>query len=332
MIRTAEYVSPMHPDKICDRISDAILDECLRQDPDSRVAVETMGGHGIITITGEVTTRAYFDAREIAQKIAGSQYGVQTNIVLQSKEIAQGVDTGGAGDQGIMIGYACDETPELMPLEYMVARDLCQFIFRKTQGESLGNDGKTQITIEDGKIQTLVASFQNVSREDLGLLTKEFLLIGKYETLDQVRTIFNSAGDWKIGGFEADTGVTGRKLMVDSYGPRVAIGGGAFSGKDSTKVDRSGAYKARQLAIEILKLNNAKEVYVYIAYAIGISEPVAITAIIDGIEMDISQKDYLKECKPENIIKDLKLKEPFFLEKATNGHFGVTAIWEKSNK
>src|SRR3990167_468241 len=156
-MKTAEAVSPKHPDKLCDQISDAILDACLEQDPMSRVAIETMGGHGIITITGELTTKAYINAREIAQRIAGSQYGVQTNIVSQSPEIAQGVDTGGAGDQGIMIGYACNENEEMIPHELYLARSLCKFIYEKYP-----YDGKTQITL-DVKITTIVASFQNVS-------------------------------------------------------------------------------------------------------------------------------------------------------------------------
>jgi S-adenosylmethionine synthetase len=318
----------MHPDKLCDRISDAILDECLRQDPNSRVAVETMGGHGIITITGEVTTKGYFNAREIAQRIAGKQYGVQVNIVQQSPEISQGVDTGGAGDQGIMVGYACNETPELMPLEVMLARSLNQYIYKHYPF-----DGKTQVTVEDGEIKSIVASFQNVSTRQLQDLIIDW--VDKYdrgflirykadETFRNVPIYCNPAGDWDIGGFEADTGLTGRKLMVDNYGPRVPIGGGCFSGKDSTKVDRSAAYMARRIAVDILKDKKASEVFVYLAYAIGKAEPLQATAIVDGLQITI---DWL-DLRPNSIINNLKLKEPQFEKNAEWGHFGNGFSWD----
>lgn len=321
MIRTAESVSPMHPDKICDRISDAILDECLRHDPNSRVAVETMGGHGIITITGEVTTNAYFNAREIAQRIAGKQYGVQVNIVQQSPEISQGVDQGGAGDQGIMVGYACNETPEKMPLEVILARRLNQFIYGQFPW-----DGKTQVTLENGKIKSIVASFQNVGRELLESCVLDFLSM--YDTdPKEVQVFCNPAGDWSIGGFEADTGVTGRKLMIDNYGPRVPIGGGAFSGKDGTKVDRSAAYMARKLAVELLRRLNAREVFVYLAYAIGKAEPLQATAIVDGVELILREE--IKDLTPRGIIDFLKLKEPQFEKTAEWGHFGNGFTWDE---
>lgn len=316
-MKTAEFVTPKHPDKLCDRISDAILDECLKQDPESRVAIETMGGHGIITITGEVTTKAYFNAREIAQRIAGEQYGVQTNIVQQSPEIANGVDNGGAGDQGIMIGYACNENEAMIPHELLLARELCQFIYKRYP-----YDGKTQITINDQEIiTTVVASFQNVSTFDLLDTVKEWLG-GNTEGL----TIhINPAGDWKQGGFEADTGVTGRKLAVDNYGTRVPIGGGAFSGKDPSKVDRSGAYMARYIAVKVLKEMRAREVLVKIAYAIGVAEPVMITAEVDGKEMDITDSF---GCTPKGIIKLLELKKPQYEKLAQWGHFGHDTIWK----
>jgi len=170
MIRTAEAVSPRHPDKICDQISDAILDECLRQDENSRVAIEVMGGHNIITITGEVTTKAYFNAQEMAQKIAGNQCGVQTNIVQQSLDISRGIDNGGAGDQGIVVGYACNETPELMPLEVMLVRKLCQTLYEKYP-----QDGKTQVTVDGGVIQSVVASFCNVRKDVLEYEVRKWL-------------------------------------------------------------------------------------------------------------------------------------------------------------
>lgn len=332
MLRTAEAVSPRHPDKICDRISDAILDECLRQDPGSRVAVETMGGHGIITITGEVTTKAYFNAREIAQRIAGVQYGVQTNIVQQSPEIANGVDTGGAGDQGIMVGYACNENEEMIPQELYLARSLCKYIYGVKP-----EDGKTQITIDENNfIQTIVCSWCNLSKQVLNDLVLDWISYNS-ELMDSrifekeggkyfPKIHINPAGDWNIGGFEADTGVTGRKLAVDNYGPRVPIGGGSFSGKDATKVDRSAAYKARQLAVRELKETGAKEVYVYLAYAIGRAVPIQYTIVTDGHSRTLSAGHY-RRCEPLNIIKDLDLKIPMFEKTAEWGAFGNNFNW-----
>ena len=332
MLRTAECVSPKHPDKLCDRISDAILDECLKQDPDSRVAVETMGGHGIITITGEVTTKAYFNAREIAQRIAGEQYGVQTNIVRQSPEIANGVDTGGAGDQGIMVGYACDENEEMIPQELYLARSLCKFIYAKCS-----SDGKTQITIEkrntedslgnDYHITSIVCSWCGVSAANLNGLISFWKEEMQVPCMKGMRTHVNPAGDWNIGGFEADTGVTGRKLAVDNYGPRIPIGGGAFSGKDGTKVDRSGAYQARQIAVKELKATGAKEVYVYLAYSIGVADPVMMTIKTDGHERTVDQIHEMRST-PDEMIQSLGLKYPVFEKTAEWGAFGdETFIW-----
>jgi len=323
-MKTAECVTPLHPDKICDRISDAILDACLEQDPDSRVAVETMGGHGIITITGEVTTRAYFNAREIAQKIAGDQYGVQVNIVSQSPEIANGVDTGGAGDQGIMVGYACNENEEMIPQELYLARSLCKFIYDKYP-----YDGKTQITIDnDNQVKTIVASFQNVKKSDL---IERIGTWFAYECPTQEVPVIhaNPAGDWNQGGFEADTGVTGRKLAVDNYGPQIPIGGGAFSGKDPSKVDRSGAYMARWLAVKVLEKNPERhEILVKVAYAIGVAEPVMITLYADGVEIDPELEMGKEVFKPNEIIKILDLKKPQYEKLASWGHFGYDTIWK----
>jgi S-adenosylmethionine synthetase len=285
-----------------------------------------MGGHGIITITGELTTKAYVDIRKIVQGIVGDKYGVQVNIVQQSPEIAQGVNTGGAGDQGIMVGYACDETPELMPKEVILARSLCQYIY-----SLYPYDGKTQITILDGKIIAVVASFQCISKEELEAAFAEWATRYPYETAGQnITAHFNAAGDWSTGGFEADTGLTGRKLIVDNYGPRIPIGGGAFSGKDATKVDRSAAYMARRLAVDLLRDNTAKEVYVYLAYAIGVVNPVQATAIVDGVEIDITQtakKDV--DLTPAEIIALLDLKKPQFAKTAEWGHFGNGFTWER---
>src|SRR3990167_1028442 len=209
-MRTAEFVSPQHPDKLCDQISDTILDECLRKDPDSRVAVETMGGHGIITVTGEITSRAYVDVKKCVESVLGHPYGVQVNLVRQSPEIASGVDSGGAGDQGIMVGYACNETPELMPKELVVARKLNQYLFKRWP-----NDGKTQVTLKDGKITAVVASFQHAKGADLADAVSDWLKSEKHT--HKVTIYANPSGDWEQGGFEADTGLTGRKLVIDNY-------------------------------------------------------------------------------------------------------------------
>jgi len=321
-MKTAESVSQKHPDKLCDQISDAILDACLEQDPMSRVAIETMGGHGIITITGELTTRAYINAREIAQRIAGN-IGVQTNIVSQSPEISQGVDTGGAGDQGIMIGYACNQNEAMIPQELYLARKLCQYIYEKYPF-----DGKTQITLDEDKITTIVASFQNVKQIDLLSLVNDWLN-GQGITYE-IKIHANPAGDWSVGGFEADTGLTGRKLAIDNYGTEISIGGGAFSGKDATKVDRSGAYMARYIAVDLLKKYNAKIVKTRLAYAIGIAEPVMATATIIKENLDSEELDLkgLYDCTPNGIISLLDLRTPQFEKLAQWGHFGHDTIWK----
>ena len=333
MKKTAECVTPMHPDKLCDRISDAFLDECLKQDPFSRVAIETMGGHGIITVTGELTTKAFVNPREIVQRIVGDKYGIQTNIVQQSPEIAQGVDTGGAGDQGIMVGYACDDNEEMIPQEQLLSRQICQRIYSK-----FSYDGKTQVTLdENGIIETVVASFQNVSSMTLQQEVIDWLREIDEAHSEDVEVLCNPAGDWDIGGFEADTGLTGRKLMVDNYGPQVAIGGGCFSGKDATKVDRSAAYMARKIATDYLRKEKEDgekkiQVWVKLAYAIGKAEPVMAT-----VEINTSTKsgrfDLLKignyDLTPKGIITQLDLREPHFEETAQWGHFGHSFLWER---
>ena len=315
MVRTAEIVTPKHPDKICDRISDAILDECLKQDPDTRAAIETMGGHGIITVTGELTTTAFVDIPEVVKRVYGKDIGVQTNIVRQSPEIAQGVDTGGAGDQGIMVGYACNDNDELVPQEYYLARKLARRIYA-----DYPFDGKTQVTLlEDGKVR-VVASFQHADKKALENLFKDFFKSLNIEIED---LHCNPAGNWVVGGFDADAGLTGRKLAVDNYGPRVPLGGGAFSGKDATKVDRSAAYMARYIAVGLLKENNAKEVLVRLAYAIGYDQPLEATAIIDGKVETIEGYD----ISPKEIIRLLDLKKPQFSKTAEWGHMGNNFKW-----
>ena len=317
--RTAESVSPKHPDKLCDQISDAILDAYLAQDPNSRVAAETCGGHGVVFVTGEITSKGDVDIPAIVKRIAGDDVEVHTKIVKQSPEIAQGVDTGGAGDQGIMIGYACDETPELLPLEVVLSRNLNEFIYDKYPF-----DGKTQVTIApDGTIDSIVASFQNVSKAQLKELVDKFVKERKLK--GKLEYHLNPAGDWQQGGFDADTGLTGRKLIVDNYGPRIAIGGGCYSGKDPSKVDRSAAYMARKIAVDYLKKRHAKEVLVRLAYAIGKAEPLEQTVIIDGKAEEIEGYD----LTPRGIIKFLDLKRPIYEQTARYGHYGHKFDWDK---
>ena len=318
--RTAESVSPKHPDKLCDQISDAILDAYLATDPMARVAVETCGGHGVVFVTGEVTSTAdEMDIPAIVKRIAGDDAEVHTKIVKQSPEIAQGVDTGGAGDQGIMIGYACDETDEMLPLEVILARRLNQFIFDKHP-----YDGKTQITLApDGSVDSVVASFQNVPHNELEKLVQEF--VKNKKLAGKLVLHINPAGDWNQGGFDADTGLTGRKLIVDNYGPRVAIGGGCYSGKDATKVDRSAAYMARKIAVDYLRERKAHEVLVRLAYAIGYAEPLEKTVLIDSKPEEIEGYD----LTPAGIIKFLDLRRPIYEKTAMWGHYGEGFDWDK---
>lgn len=325
MIRTAEFVSPKHPDKLCDRISDAIVDQHLKYDPYARCAVETCGGHGKVFITGEVTSTYIITdvkIREIVKEISNVD-DVTIHLVKQSPEIAQGVDVGGAGDQGIMIGYACRENDDYVPMEYYMARELNRFIYGKYP-----YDGKTQVTI-NGLDLYVVCSFQNVSNEDLTYWCRKFFH-KRFEEYNLAQLLCNPAGDWKIGGFEADAGLTGRKLAVDNYGPRVPIGGGAFSGKDATKVDRSGAYMARRIAVDLLERNPlVKEVQVELSYAIGYKQPIQATAIMDGEEYvinDISEWEY--DLSPQGIIDFLELRKPIYSETAMWGHMGNGFPWK----
>jgi len=305
MIRTAEFVSPGHPDKLCDRISDKILDTCLEQDPESRVAIETAGGHGSV----------HFES--IVKEVSGIDK-VTHNVVKQSNEIARGVDVGGAGDQGIMVGYACDENDEYVPEEYRLARSLCRYIYEK-----FSYDGKTQITIDKYKnITHIVASFQNVSKEELEQLVVEWL---DYK-VDGITIHCNPAGDWSQGGFDADAGLTGRKLVVDNYGPRVPIGGGAYSGKDPSKVDRSAAYMARHIAVKELKKQGLRECWVYLSYAIGEKEPLQATCSDGHINWDVSKK---YPVYPNEIIDFLDLKKPIYYETSQWGAYGNGFRWDK---
>ena len=322
--RTAESVSPRHPDKLCDQISDAVLDAYLAQDPNARVAVEVCGGHKQVFVTGEITSTATdINIDAIVHRIAGAEMKVMCNLAMQSPEIAQGVDVGGAGDQGIMIGYACDETPELLPREVVLARRLNQHIYTQHP-----YDGKTQITLHGPYISSIVASFQNVSHNELEALVQEFIIQHGLEPdpeYGEIELHLNPAGDWQQGGFEADTGLTGRKLIVDNYGPHIPIGGGALSGKDPSKVDRSAAYMARRIAVDYLRKRGAKEVFIRLAYAIGYAEPLERTVIIDNQPEAISGYD----LTPQGIIQYLDLKRPIYEPTARYGHFGEGFDWDK---
>ncbi len=318
--RTAESVSPRHPDKLCDQISDAVLDAYLKQDPKSRVAVEVVGGHGKVFVVGEVTSNAKVEIEPIVKRLAGD-VEVEVRLVEQSPEIASGVDTGGAGDQGIMVGYACSETSEFLPLETVLSRKLNEFLFKK-----FPFDGKTQVTLRGDVVEAVVSSFQNAPKAQLEDAVKNWLQAeSNAEISPAVKLHINPAGDWNQGGFDADTGLTGRKLVVDNYGPRIPIGGGCFSGKDPSKVDRSAAYMARKIAVDYLKKHKAEEVFCYLAYAIGYAEPLEATVVIDGKQEVVEGYD----LTPNGIIKFLDLRRPIFEATARYGHFGHPEFaWE----
>ena len=321
MIRTAECVSPMHPDKMCDRISDTLLDLHLQHDPNSRVAIETCGGNGLVYVTGEVTSEYKITDEEIERVVrditTDDSLKVITNINIQSPEIAQGVDTGGAGDQGIMIGYACRDNKEFLPQEYFLSRELNKYVFSKYP-----YDGKTQVTMNGNSLR-VVCSFQNAPADKLQQLVMEYFEDYPEYFIEALHC--NPAGDWNIGGFTADAGLTGRKLAVDNYGPRVPLGGGAFSGKDSTKVDRSAAYMGRRIAVDILEERpEVQEVIVQLAYAIGYDQPLQATAIVDG------EHEFIKgyDLSPKGIIDFLELTKPIFGETAGFGHMGAGFNWK----
>ena len=330
-LKTAESVSPKHPDKLCDRISDTILDAYLTEDPDSRVAVDVAGGHGVVFVTGEVSSQSKpIDIEKIVRNIAGN-VKVIVKLSKQSPEISRGVDIGGAGDQGIMVGYATSETPELLPLEVVLARSLNQFLYQRWPF-----DGKTQVTIRNREIYSIVASFQNAKSTELEEAVREWARQQTYVNPSFVKyrnsnpTLhINPAGEWQIGGFDADAGLTGRKLVVDNYGPRIPLGGGAFSGKDPSKVDRSAAYMARRIAVDYLERFQADEVLVRLAYAIGYDHPIETTVIVDGVERKVEGYD----LSPNGIIERLDLKRPIYAQTAKWGHFGHTEFsWNKSLK
>ena len=332
-----EIVFRGHPDKVCDQISDALLDECLRQDKNSRCGIETAGGKGKIFITGEVTTKAKLDVEKIAKRVLkdvgySTNYEIINNLGTQSPDIALGTneEVGGAGDNGMMFGYACRDTKEFLPTAMVILQKLSREYdkLRKEDKRFLA-DGKAQITglYENNKlvkIKTFTICYQNTEKERnvTDSIIKDICnkICKEYDmTVDEY--LINPTGKFEIGGFEGDAGLTGRKIVVDTYQSFAKVGGGAFSGKDPSKVDRSAAYKAREMAKEILNNNSDLQwVEVQLSYAIGKEEPLAIYIESDKGMIDAPKK-YFDECKPRNIIKDLKLKTLSFEERARFGHF-----------
>jgi len=341
-MKTAESVTEGHPDKVCDQVSDAILDEYLKRDPASRVAVETFGSHGMLVVGGEVTSGGELDVEGIVRNLYreigyDESLDVFVNIERQSPDIAMGVDPGGAGDQGIMYGYATAETEAFMPQAVVYAHELTRRLADLRRHDTafswLGPDGKAQVTMDRGRLKTVVVSAQHapdIELDQIRMMLLESLLQPVFGDLDGAETLINPTGRFVIGGFASDTGLTGRKLMVDTYGGLIPHGGGAFSGKDATKVDRSAAYMARFAAKNLVANGYAKKCLVSVAYAIGRAEPVMMTARTeDGRDLSPLLKKYF-DFRPKSIIERLGLRRPIFRETAAYGHFGRENFpWEQ---
>jgi len=366
---TSESVTEGHPDKIADQVSDAILDACLEQDPYSRVACETLTATGLVVIAGEITTGAYVDFQSLVRGVVASigydnaTYGFDSNtcavistINKQSGDIAMGVDTGGAGDQGMMFGYATNETPELMPTAISLAHKLTRRLSEVRKNGRLPYlrpDGKSQVTVEYDanhkpvRIDAVVISTQHaetISNEELraDILKHVIQAVLPANLLDEnTKYHINPTGRFVIGGPMGDTGLTGRKIIVDTYGGMGRHGGGAFSGKDPTKVDRSAAYMARYIAKNLVAAGLAERCEVQLAYAIGVAEPVSVlvdtfgTCPVDESKLvDLVRKNFA--LTPKGIIESLKLRRPIYRKTAAYGHFGRVSepdfTWEATDK
>lgn len=358
---TSEAVSIGHPDHVCDKISDTILDACLKQDKMARVACETMVKNEFVILSGEITTTASINVEEIVKNVIKEIGYIYTPRVLnlldkQSPDIAQGVDIGGAGDQGIMFGYANNETKEYMPLAITMAQDLVKLA---TQLRKNGKfkyampDMKSQVTIEYGqettKIHTILMSIQHTEDFDEPEFKNYIIenimkkVAKKYNLNEDFKILINPTGKFVIGGPQGDAGLTGRKIIVDSYGGYAPHGGGAFSGKDATKVDRSAAYMARYLAKNIVASGIATQCLIQLSYAIGVKEPISIT--VECNNTNIVSVDKIVECiyknfdlSPNGIIEKLDLRKPIYSETCNGGHFGrkyldeenkIECNWEK---
>lgn len=368
LLFTSESVTEGHPDKLADQISDAILDACLAEDAKSRVAIETLLTRGLAVVAGELTTKAYVEIADLVRSTIlevgynatdlgfdGHTCGVMIAIQQQSPDIAVGVDTGGAGDQGMMFGFACDETPELMPLPIAIAHRLTKRqadVRRAYPDLGLLPDAKSQVTIayDDAgnplHIDTLVLSTQHVPRltqSDVKAIVQEHILtpvLAEFAGYDRgnITLHVNPTGIFTIGGPQADTGVTGRKIIVDTYGGYARHGGGAFSGKDPTKVDRSATYAARYLAKNVVAAGLAKRCEIQLAYAIGVAQPVSVRVETFGTgkasDAEIATRlQRTFDLTPKGINHLLDLARPIYRETARNGHFGnPTFSWEKTDR
>ena len=366
---TSESVCAGHPDKVCDQISDSILDACLAQDPDSRVAIESLTKTGMVLVAGELTTKAYVNIPSVVRQTlkeigyTQSRYGIEyetcavlVHIEEQSPDIAQGVDAArgheqGAGDQGMMFGYATNETENYMPLPIAMAHKLTARLAQVRRNRTipyLGPDGKAQVTVEyeGGKprrITAVVVSNQHDDGIGHARIEKDIIrhvvkpVCGKWLTAE-TKYYINPTGKFVVGGPYADAGLTGRKIIVDTYGGMGRHGGGAFSGKDPSKVDRSGAYVARYIAKNVVAAGLAKKCEVQLAYAIGVAEPVSVNVNTFGTGAVDEEKitAWIRKVfplKPGDILRELKLKRPIYRATASNGHFGRSEFpWEKLDK
>lgn len=332
-----EIVFRGHPDKVCDQISDALLDAYLSGDKASRCGIEVAGGKGKIFITGEVTSNSEVNVEEVVKRVLAdvgysTDYDIINNLGTQSQDIALGTneEVGGAGDQGMMFGYACDDTSELLPTAMVILQKLSRWYDELRKNDKrFKPDGKAQITgyydenMKLQKIKTFTVSYQNTEEDrvktDLIIIDKCLEIALEYGIKIE-RFLINPTGKFEVGGFEGDAGLTGRKIVVDSYQSFANVGGGAFSGKDPSKVDRSGAYKAREIAKECLKKGNLKWCEVQLSYAIGKAEPLAIYVKSDKGDLEPTETLY-EECTPKRIIQDLNLKNECYEERAKFGHF-----------